>query len=203
MYYEKIFFKQVDKTHLFYSPVSRDFILKEKFTGPVPEQALEKSVDHHTGIAYQKADKTFVSRRDFEKHLPFIFYENMEIWGLLPLKFDGRKFDKQAIKKNRWVLELKSCDITDRRPFTPLWPLLEANPGQARLVFPDDRFRMTGTSMEFINADTNKKDKALTDSFTMALKEKGFIFPARSVKKSSKRFHSCAHLPALPARIAQ
>ncbi|MCK5349545.1 MAG: DUF4857 domain-containing protein [Desulfobacula sp.] len=179
--YEKVFFKQIKKTHLFYSPVSRDFILKEKFTGPVPEQALKNSVDHHTGIAYQKADNTYVSRRQFEKHLPFIFYKNMEIWGLLPLELGGRKFDKQTIKKNRRVMELKSIDIIDRRPFTPFWPLLESNPGQARLVFPDDRFRMTPTAMEFINADTNRKDKALTKTFTNALKDCGFIFPVQSI----------------------
>ena len=35
--------------------------------------------------------------------------------------------------------------------------------------------------MEFINADYNTVDKNLTVAFTTALKEKGFIFPAKSV----------------------
>jgi hypothetical protein len=35
--------------------------------------------------------------------------------------------------------------------------------------------------MEFLNADFNSVDAALTKKFTRALKEKGFVFPARSV----------------------
>jgi hypothetical protein len=100
---------------------------------------------------------------------------------LLPLELEGRRFTKADIKNNRQVLELKSGDISDRRPHTPLWPLLESNPGQARLVFPEDRFRMTADAMQFINADFNREDKALTAAFTEALVEKGFKFPARSV----------------------
>lgn len=181
MIYGKVFIKKIEKTHLFYSPVSRDFILREQFTKPVPGQGLKKGMGHHTKIAYQKADKSFITRRDFEKHLPFIYYKNMELWGLLPIEINGQVFDKNTIKKNRRVLELKSRDITDQGPLTPIWPLLESNPVRARLAFPDDRFRMTYDAMEFINADTNKIDKILTEKFTRALTEKGFVFPARSV----------------------
>ena len=82
-------------------------------------------------------------------YLPFIFYKNMEIWGLLPLELAGRKFDKKSIKAGRRVMELKSREITGNSPQTPVWPLLESNPGQARLVFPDDRFHMTPSAMKF------------------------------------------------------
>ncbi|PIE61025.1 MAG: DUF4857 domain-containing protein [Desulfobacterales bacterium] len=181
MLYEKIFFDDVEKTHLFYSPVSQDFIYKEKIVGPVPEEAKGMALDHHTGLAYRKADGTYVPRQTFEKHLPFIFYKNMEIWGLLPITLSDKTFDKKTIKANRHVMELKSRDIPDKSPHTPLYPLLESNPGQARLVFPDDRFRMEDNAMVFINADTNRVDPKLTDAFTKALKEKGFRFPVRSV----------------------
>ncbi len=181
MIYETIFIDDVEKSHLFYSPVSQDFIYKEKIVGPVPEEAKGKAVDHHTGLAYRKADGTYVSRQTFEKHLPFIFYKNMEIWGLLPITLSGKTFDKKTIKAGRRVMELKSRDIPDKSPHTPFYPLLESNPGQARLVFPDDRFRMTDDAMVFINADTNTVDAELTDRFTKALKEKGFTFPVRSV----------------------
>ncbi len=181
MLYEKIFFERIEKTHLLYSPVTRRFIYKEKIVGPIPEAALKKSEDHHVEIAYRDADGTYYTRMDFEKNLPFIYYKNMELWGLMPLTFGDRSFDKTTIKKNRQVLEIKPGEINDRRPLTPLWPLLESNPGQARLVFPVDRFRMTTDAMQFINADTNTIDSELTESFTRALKEKGFTFPARSV----------------------
>ena len=183
--YEKLFFKRIEKTHLLFSPVTQRFIYKEKIVGPIPPEAFQKAEDHHAEIAYRDANGRYYSRVDFEKNLPFIYYKNMELWGLLPLEFEGRAFDKQAIKQNRQVLELKSAEINDRRPLTPLWPLLESNPGQARLVFPEDRFRMTAEGMAFINADFNRPDPGLSADFTRALKAEGFVFPARSVNGKS------------------
>ena len=179
--YEKLFFKRIEKTHLLFSSVTGRFIYKEKIVGPVPPEAVHKSEDHHAEIAYRDADGAYYTRVEFEKNLPFIYYKNMEMWGLLPLRLGGREFYKDAIKKNRQVLALMAGEINGHWPQTPLWPLLESNPGQVRLVFPEDRFRMTDHAMEFINADTNTVDNALTTSFTSALMEKGFVFPARSV----------------------
>jgi len=181
MLYDKMFTDPVGKTHLFYSPVSHDFILKEKMVGKVPEAAKGMALDHHSNLAYIKADGTYVPRKAFERHLPFIFYKNMEIWGLLPITLDGRTFNKNTIKAERRVLELKARDLVGRSPGVPFFPLLESNPGQARLVFPEDRFRMTDTAMEFIYADTNTLDTVLTKMYTITLKKKGFKFPARSV----------------------
>ena len=181
MLYSKIFFDDIEKTHLFYSPVAKDFIFKERVVGPIPDAVREKAEDHHASISYQKSNGEYISRVEFEKLLPFIFYKNMEIWGLLPLELDNQTFTKSRIKQNRRVLELKSEYIFGNGPQTKVWPLLESNPGQARLVFPDDRFRMTDSAMEFINADFNRVDPVLTEKFTSALKENGFVFPARSV----------------------
>lgn len=181
MLYEKIFFKRIEKTHLFYSLVTRQFIFKEKVVGEIPKAVGEKSEDHHAEISYQWEDGTYVTRVEFERHLPFIFYKNMEIRGLLPLALGGKTFDKKAIKAGRRVMELKSREIAGNRPNTPVWPLLESNPGQARLVFPDDRFHMTPSAMEFINADSNRVAPDLTRAFTTALRDEGFQFPARSV----------------------
>jgi len=181
MLYEKLFYDHVRKTHMFFSPVTQGFITKEKIVGPIPPEARAKAVDHHAEMAYRDEDGNWYTRKEFEKLLPFIYYKNMEIWGLLPLHLQGQEFDKAAIKKDRQVLELKSGGIADRRPQTRLWPLLVSNPGQARLVFPTDRFRMTDESMEFINSDTNTVDKELSSLFTQVLKNKGFAFPARSV----------------------
>lgn len=181
MIYRAVFFKDVEKTHLFYSPVLKDFIYKERIVGPVPDAVREKAEDHHAGILYQTRKGEILSRMEFEKRLPFIFYKNMDIWGLLPIQLDGRTFDKAAMKSGRRVMELKSAHISGKFPETRVWPLLESNPGQARLVFPEDRFRMTDRRMEFINADVNRVDEDLTRTFTRALTDSGFVFPARSV----------------------
>ena len=181
MLYDKMFVDPAEKTHLFYSPVSHDFILKEKIVGKIPDAARGMALDHHSNLAYRMADGTYVPRKTFEQHLPFIYYKNMEIWGLLPITLDGRTFDKDSIKADRRVLELKARDLPGNSPLVPFFPLLESNPGQARLVFPEDRFRMTDTAMEFIDAHTCTLDTVLTKMYTMTLKKKGFKFPARSV----------------------
>nr|WP_320014507.1 DUF4857 domain-containing protein [uncultured Desulfobacter sp.] len=178
--YDKLFIDDVEKTHLFFSPVSQNFILKEKIVGKVPEAAKGFAFDHHSNLAYMKAG-TYVPRKIFERHLPFIYYKNMEILGVLPITLSGQAFDKKTIKAQRRVLELKARNLAERYPEVPFYPLLESNPGQARLVFPENRFRMTDSHMEFINADANVVDTGLTDMYTHALKKKGFVFPARSV----------------------
>lgn len=181
MLYEKVFFTPIEKTHLLFSPVTQRFIYQEKIVGPAPPEAVLKAEDHHAEIAYRDADGTYYNRIGFEKNLPFIYYKNMEFWGLMPLEIGGRLFDAKSIKENRRVLEFKPGEIHDHRPQTPVWPLLESNPGQVRLVFPEDRFRMTDDEMQFVNADINKVDQALSERFTGALKAEGFVFPARSV----------------------
>jgi len=116
----------------------------------------------------------------FETLIPSIYYKNMDLWGKLPLTIDGQTFDKQDIKKNRQVFELKPYMIADRTPRIRVFPLLESQPGMTRLRFPEDAFRMNH-KMEFVNVDTNSVDEELTGQFTDRLKEAGFRFPAQLV----------------------
>ncbi len=143
--------------------------------------ALATAEDLHADKAYRDQDGNWFTRVAYEKQLPFIYYKNMELWGLLPLKLEGVELNKKTIKENRQVMELKPGNIDNHRPQIPLWPLLESNPKQARLVFPEDRFRITDKAIQFINVDTNTVKKELSELFTKALKAKGFIFPARFI----------------------
>ena len=171
--------QNVARTHLHFSPVLESFVWKEKIVGSPPPGALNKAEDHHADVLYRDEAGTYYSRQEFEKLLPFIYYKNMELWGLLPLEFKGESFDKNAIQASRQVLELKAADIPGRRPPLPLLPLLESSPDQARLVFPEDRYRLKPDGLEFINADFNRVDEDLSRIFTTALTQAGFQFPAR------------------------
>jgi len=68
--------------------------------------------------------------------------------------------------------------IEGRSPRMKIYPLLESCPGSAQLVFPEHRFRVH-ERMEFVNADFNTVDENLSRTFTSALKQAGFRFPAR------------------------
>ena len=165
--YDLVFGVDVSRTHLFYSPVDKTFVFRE----------------HHGNHDFVYADeggKTF-DRKTFETKIPFIYYKNMDIWGLLPLTIDGKTYDRKAMRDSRHVLELKPRELADRKPEIPVYPLIESNPGRARLTFPEDVFRMTDTGMEFVNVDTNEVDPDLTARYTSALVSAGAQFPIRLV----------------------
>lgn len=162
--YHMVFAPDVEPTHMFYSPVEADFVYREHR-------------GHHDFTYASAGGKTF-DRQGFEKTLPFIYYRNMDLWGLLPIEIDGIRYDKSSIRDARQVFELKSREITDRHPEIPVYALLDSDPGRAGLSFPEDVFRMTPHAMEFVNVDVNRVDPALTVAFTTALNDAGFTFPA-------------------------
>ncbi|PLW76611.1 DUF4857 domain-containing protein [Cohaesibacter celericrescens] len=155
------------KTHLFYSPVIKKFIYKEL-------------VGEGHQFIYRDQDEKDYSREEFEALIPFIYYKNMEIWGKLPLLLDGQSFDKTEIKAARQVVELKPTDLGDHSPRIQLFPLLESNPGRARLSFPENVFR-PDDKLSFINSDFNRFDEELTNRFGNALKNSGFVYPVKAV----------------------
>lgn len=176
--YDRLAVNWVEKTHLFYSPTLKDFIYTESTAG-YDAQAASKAEDHHADVAYKDARGRYYDRLEFERHLPFIYVRNMDRRGLLPLNIDGRQLDRDTIDAHRQVLELSVKNLPGHTPPQKFWPILNTDPAQAGLVFPDDRFRLTDDSMEFINADYNRVDEALTKTWTEALKAEGFQFPAR------------------------
>ncbi len=167
--------QRVAKSHLFYSPVSEKFIWRDTLLEPPPSA---KEGMHHALFLQMDQDGQTYDRQEFEKQLPFIYFKNMELWGMLPLQLQGKSFDKETIKKNRQVIELTPRMIAGRSPDDTVHPLLESAPDSVNLVFPEERFRL-GKEMEFINADYNTRDEGLTETFTTALKDAGFEFPGR------------------------
>ena len=175
--YDMALVKPIARTHIFYSPTLERFIYTEQIRGH-DEQAAAKSEGHHADIVYKDEDGTYYDRLAFEEALPFIYFRNMEMRGLLPLHLEGKVLDRKAIEKARRVLELRAGDIDGQRPPRELLPLIEAEPGQAALLYPVDRFRLTDSRLEFVNADTNAVDEELSVLFSDALSARGFRFPA-------------------------
>ncbi len=182
--FDLAFGQRVAKSHLFYSPVLEKFIWRDSLLEPPPDA---KESMHHALFLQMDQDGRTYDRQEFEKALPFIYFKNMELWGLLPLELKGQSFDRESIKNNRQVIELAPSLLAGRYPDDTVHPLLESLPDSARLVFPEERFRL-GREMEFINADYNTRDPDLTKKFTQALATAGFQFPAnwpRARKPSS------------------
>ncbi len=180
MVYNLVFIKVVDKTHLFYSPVDDSMIYTEQLLDR-DAKAEAKSENHHADVVYKNEHGDYFTRNEFEAKLPFIYYRNMELRGLLPMTLHGQSFDRGAIQSERRVFELPSRLLDEKVYKEKVYSLIDANPGQVALVLPADRVRFTQTALEFIDSDANGVDEEKTLQYTKALKDKGFVFPAKGV----------------------
>lgn len=178
--YDMALLPPLDKTHLFYSPVLRQCLYTERIRGR-DTQAAALSEGHHADVVYKDEEGRYYDRRAFEAALPFIYYRNMEMRGLLPVRLKGRSLDRTAIERARRVLELPARALDGHHPPHTCLPLLEANPGQVALLYPADRFRMADGEMLFTHADTNTREEDLSTLFSDGLRSQGFLFPARHV----------------------
>lgn len=177
--YERFVLRSVEKTHLLYSPTLEQFIYREEILGPIPPEARALAEDHHAGIAYRDEAGHWYSRVEFEKNLPFIYYKNMELWGLMPLSLGGKTFDSAAIRAERQVTELKGYEVASRPVAPNLHFLLDDQPPTAGLVLPVEVVRLTSDGLELVNADTNAVDRVMSQAFTKALKDAGARWPLK------------------------
>lgn len=162
--FDKVFKQKKGNPLLFFSPLSEKFIYRESLGG------------HR--FNYLDEDGNRYDRQGFEAQLPFLYYKNLEKKKLLPVVIEGRRFDKQVIKAGKQGLEIKSRHLDGHHQQIGLYPLFNNDPKVAIMPFPEDVFRFTAKGMEFINADYNHIDQELSATFTKALQEKGFVFPA-------------------------
>lgn len=153
-----------DEPLLFYSPLLEAFIYQESLGG---HQFL-----------YRDEQGREYSREEFEDQLPFVYFRNLERRNLLPMTIAGQTFDAQAIAADRQGLEIRARHLRGHHPRIDLYPLFNIDPAVAMMRFPVEMFRFTDAAMEFLNADYNRLDHDLTQTFATALKDLGFSFPA-------------------------
>lgn len=161
-----------------FSPVAGQFLFRE-YLSPGQEAALpaaEAGLAEH-GLMHRNASGKALSRTEFENALPFQYAESLRVRGLLPVTIQGRAFDAEALRQGRLILGIRPADVAGGRPDPGLYALLDSRPDRVTLVFPEDRFRLAGR-LEFVNADHNAPDPALTEAVNAALAAAGFVFPA-------------------------
>ncbi len=180
LFYDLLLIKTVDKTHIFYSPVDNNMIYTEQLLEGDPK-AAEKSETHHADVVYKNEQGEYFTRNEFEAKVPFIYYRNMELRGLLPLQLHGKSLDMASIQKERRVFEMPARLLDSNMYKEEIYPLIDANPGQVALVLPADRIRFRNKQLEFIDSDLNSVDAEQTKIYTKALIDKGFIFPANGL----------------------
>lgn len=161
-----------------YSPVTDGFLIQEylpawRQEGLSPDQAA--AIEH--GMIHRTQDGAVLTRLEFENALPFLYTEAIRLRGLAPMVLAGKVYDLEALRRGKLILGLRPAEVGANRNDPGLYSLLDSRPDRANLVFPEDRFRLRGR-LEFVNADTNAPDPALSDTFNAALAREGFVFPA-------------------------
>lgn len=137
------------------------------------------SFDGDDGVAgYDRHGNTY-DEKQFDSIMPTIFYRRLAEAHRLPERIDGKKFVVRDVERSSFVFRISPADLN--RPKTGLYQLLESAPGRNAFCIPDDVFRITDRSIEFVRMASNDIDQAKSDAFTRALADKGFVFPARFV----------------------
>lgn len=177
--------KPLDKTHLFYSAPLKEFVFTEDLHN---NKNGAKSEDHHDSIIYESQSGRKMTRLEFEKALPFIYYRNAELRGELPLNLQGKSITKEAIEKERRVLEVLSKDLYFKNPNNAVYPIFERKNTQVAITFLNQRFMLKDDAIVFINSDTNSKMEQKSKIYTEALQNSGFKFPAKLVSGNFTNF---------------
>ncbi len=111
--------------------------------------------------------------------IPLFNYRQLTSRGEMPDSVKGIKIDLDEVRLNNFFDRIRPGSIN--APEIPLYPLFESKPKRVNLEMPKEFFRITDR-MEFISAATNEIIPDLTESFTKALRNKNFQFPAKMVR---------------------
>ncbi|HMA62026.1 MAG TPA: DUF4857 domain-containing protein [bacterium] len=162
-FYHKIVDKSTRSPIIYYSPVIEDFAFFQ-----------------HTGghMAFKDGEGNTYSRKGYEKLLPFLYYRDLDKWGVLPDTIQGVPTDITSIRHNSQRIRLRAYNMD--QPTIDLYPLFESQSDYTNLSYPPELFRIN-ERIEFVTARTNKINEKMSRQFTKDLKEKGFKFPAQLI----------------------
>lgn len=160
-FYWKVFAKKTPRHLIRYSAESDRFLMR--------------SADDHGNTVYQDEDGETFDEITFQTLLPFMYYNNLEKWDLLPDEVNGVEISGAEIKASRQFFRIMP-DYLDT-PQIDMFPLLESEPVYSHLTLPPEMFRIAGR-MEFVDATSNAVNETLSVRYTEALEAQGFVFPA-------------------------
>ncbi len=147
----------------FYSPVLHDFLIGRY---------------QDSRYYYKDSSGNKYSRKQVDTMLPFNNYRLLAAKGQMPDSVNGVKIELDEVRRNNGTIRVRAKDLD--MPAIPLYPLFESKPPRLKLEMPKEFFRIN-QRFEFITAETNTIDEALSNRFTAALQQKNFTFPAKGI----------------------
>ncbi len=137
-------------------------------------------VDHtpDNSIAYTDTQGKHYTQEQFDSLLPLFYYHQLFAENLMPSTIDGESVTIKKIKENNFYYRLSPTDISSNG--IPLYILFESKGKRVNLEMPDDYFRFTKNTIEFIDVKSNKVNQTKSKEYTEALNAANFKFPAKA-----------------------
>lgn len=136
---------------------------------------------HSSGKELQRRDESgnIYGEKEFDRVLPQFYVRQLVADERFPDSIAGVPVIAREIQQQNFVF--RNIPSSLNAPTVPLYFLLESMSGRVDLQMPQDVFRITDAGIEFIWSNTNTLNQEKSDVFTQAMKDKGFVFPAKLV----------------------
>ncbi len=161
--YWKLFNESVRVPLILYSPINEKFMIFR--------------LDSEN--RYQDEDGKNYTRAKFEAMEPVFYFRQLVTENRMPDSLRGIALDYTEIRHNNFRIRLTPNQLNP--PTIDLLPMIESRSGRASLSMPEDVFRITDKSIEFIDCYSNTIDEEKSEYFTEALKKEGFVFPNKLI----------------------
>lgn len=162
--YNEKYQKEFNKYYVFYSPIKEEFIYQKNFG----EHRFEYGIQ----------DKETFSQKIYESYLPFVYWRDLDIQGLLPLHVKDAVFSKNQIKESRLSFSYKPSYL--QKLELDFYPLLNPQSDKGMIRFPEEMFFIAKDRFEIYDFD-NELNKTLSESLHVKLDSLHVSFPIQNI----------------------
>ena len=131
------------------------------------------------GIIRQDLAGNKYTEAEFDSILPLFYAHQLMSDERFPDSIHGVEVTPKLVQMHNFTFRSSPSDIN--APRIGLYPLLESMSGRVDLEMPDDVFRITEKSVQFIKIASNCIDQEKSSLYTDAMYKKGFSFPALEI----------------------
>lgn len=171
--YQNKYATTFSKYYIFYSPTLKEFVFQKNFG------------DHR--FEYTSQSGTKFDQKRYESTLPFVYWRDLDIQGLLPLDIDDEMFDKQIIQNSRLSFSYEPKYLMKKE--LELYPLINPQSTLGMIRFPSEALVFSDTKVRIYESDHDDHDEGCEEDLN---KELQTLFRAYDVSMPIKQIYGKA-----------
>ncbi|QOG12791.1 DUF4857 domain-containing protein [Arcobacter sp. FWKO B] len=141
--YQNKYSTSFTKYYIFYSPTLGEFVYQKNFG------------DHRFEYASQSGTK--FDQKGYESTLPFVYWRDLEIQGLLPLDIDGMIYDKKTIQESRLSFGYEPKYLIKKE--LELYPLINPQTTLGMIRFPSEAIVFSDTKVRIYDSEHDHEEE--------------------------------------------